>query len=567
VRRLLIVILALAAITAVMVGPMVNWSGLATTVARGDARQMVWTMAWEARAVRLGLPMFQSNVYYPDPDSLQYNEHIVGMSLFGWPIIAGTGNAVLAYNVLFLLAWVLNGLGAWFLARRFVGDPVAAFVGCLVYAFSCFRVLHASVGHLPWAWTFWLPLSILAWDRWYREPTGRRTAVVFVVVMLQALTSWYLAIMVALTSGLWLLCLAADARRVSRRHVAGVAAVAAATALVLLPFAWHYRDVKSIPVKEAAFYSASVARYVVPPYWTTVGSWLLGHGLVPPVTSTETLIFPGWVMWGLAAVGAVVMVWPGMRRRWLPSCPPSAVVFFPLLAGLALLISLGPSSNPCHCASPYDWFVRLPLVAGLRSPARFALLVILAMSVLAAAGAAAVHKRLGRKGRVITAVLVVLALAEAYPVRLPRVAQAVSAAVPDVYRNLAQLPPGAVVSLPDYFEPNWASPDEFLGADYVYYSTFHWHPVVNGYGSRSPKDYGWILNQMMAFAGPHSAETMRRLGIRYVVLHATIEPEGPVMLREALGSPDFERIMYADGVHLFRVLSEDERHRNAASRQ
>jgi len=572
VRRLVAVLLVLGAITAVMAGPMTDYAHLDSAVARGDARLIVWTMAWEARALQRGMPLFQSNIYYPDPESLHYNEHILGLSLFAWPVIAATGNAVLAYNLLFLAAWVLNGLGAYLLARRFTDDTLAAFVGCLVYAFSSFRILHASAGHLAWAWTCWLPLSILAWDRWYREPTWRRTAWVVVTVTLQALTSWYLAVMVALTSALWLLCLGIAGHRyaprqepgalrapgvagphVSWRHVVSLGVVAAAVAVVLLPLAWHYRGLVPASPGEAAVYSPDIVRYVVPPYWTIVGGWLVRQRLMHAVASTETLIFPGWAMWTLAAAGAVVTAWPVARRRWLPTYTVSAALFFPLLAGLALLLSLGPSSNPCHCASLYDWFARLPFVGGMRAPARFALLVILGLSVLAAAGAAAMHRRFGRLGRLVTAVVVLVTLVEAYPVRFPRAGMPVPASVPTVYRNLAQLPAGAVVSLPDYYQPNWTSPDEFVAADYIFFSTFHWQPIVNGYGRAMPSGYGWTLSQMMAFAGPHSAEAMRRLGVRYVVLHATLEPEGPVMLREALASPDYERLASADGVYLFRV--------------
>jgi hypothetical protein len=276
------------------------------------------------------------------------------------------------------------------------------------------------------------------------------------------------------------------------------------------------------------------------------------------IGSSETLVFPGWIMMALAAMGAAVVVVPAWRRRWFAELPASAAVFFPLLAVVGFLISLGPSAHPSMRVLPYDWFAGLPVLGNMRAPARFAVLVLLAMSVLAAAGAAMIHRRFGPRARPVTALLVALALAESYLGGVPGGTKPKPAPIPEVYRRLATLPAGAVVSIPDY-RGGWQSPDGLLGADYVYYSTAHWHPIVNGYGRSEPPDHYWIMGHMMAFAGPNSARTMRELGVKYVVLHASVGPDGRWMLNEALGSRDFERIAYADDIHLFRVLPETPR--------
>jgi hypothetical protein len=583
-RRTLLVLLAFGAVTAVMAGPMVNYSHLATAIGRGDARLVAWTMAWDTRALLHGLPLFESNVYYPAPNSLSYNEHLLGLSLFSVPIIALTGNSALAYNLLSLAAWFLNGFCAYRLARRFIDDDLAAFAGSVVYAFSSFRVLHAIAGHLAWAWTFFLPLSILAWDRYYRDPSWRNTAWAFVTVTMQALTSGYLVVMVAATSALWLACLAvfgisgervavvpaAGSRRgrlgprLTWRHVWRLGLVLAAAAAVLVPLATKYGALEPPVRNEVVGFSASVARYLVPPFWTYPGTWLVRLSVIQPVGSTETLVFPGWIMTALAIAGAAGIGIPAWRRRWIGGFPASAALFFPLLAVAGFAISLGPSVSASMSAMPYDWLAKLPLLGNMRAPARFALLVLLAMSVLAAAGAAMIHRRFGSRARPVTALLVALALAESYPGGLAGKAKPRPAPIPEAYRRLAALPAGAVVSLPDY-RGAWLSPDGLLGADYAYYSTAHWHPIVNGFGRSEPPDQYWIMGHMMAFAGPNSARTMRELGVKYVVLHAAVGPEGPAMLRDALGSPDFERIFHEDDIHLFRVLPEGQRGQDGAA--
>lgn len=183
-------------------------------------------------------------------------------------------------------------------------------------------------------------------------------------------------------------------------------------------------------------------------------------------------------------------------------------------------------------------------------PARFALLVVLAMSVLGAAGAAWLQQRFPRAGRIVVALLIPLMLSEWYVVDLPG-GKPQPETISPVYRWLAQLPARAVVSLPLATDrADWTRE-----ADYLYYSTAHWHPIVNGYGRSAPDDHLWISGHMRAFAGHNSARTMRRLGIDYVVLHADRLPEGPGMLEEALQNrADFGFVLQSGPVYLFRVL-------------
>ena len=94
--------------------------------------------------------------------------------------------------------------------------------------------------------------------------------------------------------------------------------------------------------------------------------------------------------------------------------------------------------------------------------------------------------------------------------------------VPAVYRISALSSAHALVSLPDYRgETNW-----YAGADYLYFSTAHWRPIVNGFGRAEPPDHPHVISHMKAFPGPNNARTMRELGVEYVVFHAARHPDG-----------------------------------------
>jgi hypothetical protein len=95
---------------------------------------------------------------------------------------------VLAYNVTWWAAFLLNGVAAFAWLRRFVTDVMAAFVGSLVFACSFYVMLHAH-GHLHLIWIWPLPLSALLLERWFMRPTLLRVALWMGVVLIGVLTS------------------------------------------------------------------------------------------------------------------------------------------------------------------------------------------------------------------------------------------------------------------------------------------------------------------------------------------------------------------------------------------
>jgi hypothetical protein len=184
----------------------------------------------------------------------------------------------------------------------------------------------------------------------------------------------------------------------------------------------------------------------------------------------------------------------------------------------------------------------------LRSPARFALLVMLALAALAAHGAAHLMTRYGRRGAALTATLAVLFLAESFLVDFPG-GKPMPFAVPEVYRRLPSLPPGAVLSLPSYR----GTPEGFREADYLLYSTAHWYPVANGFGRHEPLPHRENIQALVQFPRPDAIARLQALGVRYVVVHTARDSR----LREAVAAaddhPDLERLGRFDDDYLYRV--------------
>ena len=106
------ILAATLVVSTVMSWPFVSYRHLATASYAGDARLIIWTLAWDNHAVLSGQALFDSNLFYPSPDSLRYNEHLFGLSLFTLPLAALGASPILAYNLVWLMALPAASLSA-----------------------------------------------------------------------------------------------------------------------------------------------------------------------------------------------------------------------------------------------------------------------------------------------------------------------------------------------------------------------------------------------------------------------------------------------------------------------
>ena len=530
--------LVYAAVTAAMTWPLMNYASLGAASYPGDARLIIWTLAWDNHATLSRLPLFESNIYHPAPNSLSYNEHLFGLSLFTLPVYFVSSNPVLAYNLIWALSYLFNALATHALLKRYVRDDMAAFAGSVVFTFSFYKMLHGH-GHLQQVWTWLLPVSVLLLYGWARRPTLTRAFVWAAAVVLQALSSWYLAVVAGILQALLIADIAlsrTDEHRARPLWQVAVGAVAGAAAV--WPFARHYGAYVTTGAGEAALYSADLAAYLIPPENTWLGQLWIGRGWTGPrwIWGEQTL-YLGSIALLLGAIG----IWNVVRgRRW------RLLVLYGGLLTLGFTLSLGPSERSW---TPFEAFSLLPGGNSFRAPARFTVLLLLGLSVFAGLGAQRLAAA-GPRGRAILFALLPLMLSEYYVVGFPN-GKPKKFDVPPIYRAEALAGATAILSLPDYH----GAPDWFFEPDYLYYSTAHWRPIVNGYGRSSPPGYPALISSMKTFPAPAAAVAMRQAGVDHVVFHSARFPfDTAELLRGAKGSEDFRLIARVGTDYLFKVM-------------
>lgn len=533
----------------VMLAPICNFRHLATASYEGDARGLIWVLAWDNHVLLDRVPsLFDANNFYPARNALAYGEHLFGISLFTLPVYALTRNPVLSYNLVWLLSYLLAAASAHLVAWRHTRDHLAATVAGLAFAFCFFRMHHGH-GHLNIIWAFWIPVSLVVLEWWIERPTWSRLGAFVAVIVLQALGSWYQGVMIVVADALFLAWLLVAER--ARPPLAPLMLQGAAGAVVALaivwPFASHYFSLASGPA-DAAAGAADIAGFLVPPENTFIGQWLIARGIKGPrFIWGELTLYLGWtaLLWALAGAEVALRGRDRAARRQR---------FFILLGVVAIALAAGPSPAAAAAGSwgwtPFGLLAHMPGINLFRVPARYAELVTLAIAMLAAGAAAASHARFGRAGRWLTVALIPLMLSEFYVVNFPG-GQPQPYPVPRVYKFIASLPPAAVVSLPDYANtPVW-----FAEANYQYFSTVHWRPIANGNSRAQPPGFRALMDRLRTFPEPSSASTMREVAISYVVLHAgQAAAGGPAVVVRARASPDFRLLARFEDDYLFEVL-------------
>ena len=523
---------AIGAIAAIVTWPLLRQAWRAVPGDLGDPVLNTFLLGWGAARMPGGfIGVWNAPFYFPLKDTLALSEHMLGITVFTAPVVWLTGNPVFAQNLAFFGSFVLAGTGMYLLARSLWGRSDAAFLAALAFAFAPHRVMH--VPHLQVLMSGWMPLSLWGLHRYFATGSRRSLAVFAGAFAALAMSNGYFlyffSIPVALVVTGELVRSAMPSSTSGRfrlpwRSLAELAVAAAAILVAIAPAAIAYMRVRQAfgfrrAVGEMEAFGAAWSDYLRIPD----GLWLWSGILRPGIG--ERALFPGVTIVALSALAAVTLTraaWPAGARK--PAAWAWHLGLYATILALAFWLSAGPS-----VPGPYWLLLRvLPGFDGLRVPARFVVVVALALSVVGSAGAAWLLGRLRPRTAAAAALVLGAAIvAEGYggPMHMSpfRHDQRVRAQLNAWIRNG---PPGGVVELPiagPAFEP--------FTLAYQYNTLLHGHPIVNGYSG-----YGYGLQDFLGGPGSPLSETdalpgmiegLRTIGVRYVVVHQSLFSDRP----------------------------------------
>jgi hypothetical protein len=479
----------------------------------GDPLFSIWRVGWVLHALASDPGhLFDANIFYPQPLTLTFSDPMILPALIASPFLALGLHPVIVYNLLFFSGFWLSGVATYVLVERLTLSPKAAFVAGLMYACQAFRFDHYS--HLELQMTQWMPLGLLALHLVIATGRWPYTIALALAGVAQLYSSMYYAVFFVVfcaVIGIGLMIV----HRPKFGVIATRAAVAAAIAGVMaIPIARAFAAAQPVKgdrtIDEIRFYSATPLDYFSANAHSALYRRLL------PKAKPERALFPGVVPLALGAVGLIA---------------PMSPIRLVYLAGMLVALDGSFGMNGVFYPALHDW---LAPVRGLRSPARFTVLVALTLCVFAGYGTRRLLQ--ARRSRAaqwsVFAVLVAAVLIDAWPTLA---LSPVWKEPPAIYRGLADAP----VVLAEY--P--IEPSEVFNIPYMYFSTWHWRPMVNGYSGFTPESYLSVVDDLRTFPGEKALAELRRRGVTHVTVNCGLAyPECDMEMAQARESPELRLV-------------------------
>jgi hypothetical protein len=552
-----------------------------------DALLQTFILGWDYHALRYDLPgIFNPPIFHPEPRVLTYMDHLIGETLVVFPVIAATGNLVVAYNVLVILSFVMSAWGVYRLVRLLGLSRLAAFLAGFLFTFSPYR--FSNLGLLNQIQTQFIPLGLFFALRFLRKRRFKDLSGTAGTFLAQAWFGWYYTFHLALA--LALLAIYETARgMISWRRLPWkrIVLVSGVLLLLILPGLVPYLEQQwAMPsfkrsLGTTALHSADLLDYakvnvenrlgqLAPGFLSSQGYW---PGLVAVVFAVVAIVglarrsraasrradevTADAAIRGAAAPEAAAPTrsqWISLRvaralgtkfRRWAVGM--GVWGYFILLGAMAFLLSLGPvlqvAGRRFLVPLPYGvaYFV-IPGFASMRAPGRFAGLVVLAAAVLAGLGFHFLARRLGSPGRIriLFAASMAAAAVGAWSVPVPLTVFPRQETMPEAYRWIARQPGDfAILELPAPL----SEPEEgLIDAIRQVYTLYHGKTRLDGVSGFLPPRYRIFRQLIQGFPRPGPLRAARRLGAHYILFHyGDLDPERAETLRqEAARAPGLE---------------------------
>lgn len=513
----------------------------------GDSLLNIWILAWDAHAIATpGASIWDAPMFYPVKNSLAFSEAMFGNLWITLPIQYLTDNPVFSANVLIMVSMVMGMYCVFLLVEELTGSYWAGIIAGIVFSFTPYRwtrIFHFQL--LPF---FWAPVALLYAHRFFKAMCTRDFIWMLLAFWVQFYASVYLGMMLLiLMIAQFIAHVALERDPVERlRFIADrlllYLAGAICSGVALFPTVWPYveasRDWGFVRELSANADNATEPLALLAPSFIFKNYFWLREKLFRLRTFLDGQVFFGFTPWILAMTGLCLA-----RYRKVSDAHALVIKRYAWCALVMAVLMFGPYlyflNKNTGVPLPYMIFYYLfPGAKALRVPARFAIPLLLCLSVMSGYAGAFLLKRL-KAVRLYKRALIVLAVVSFfcmdYGVNQNWVGNPVEVAdrIPPVYSYLAEKNQGRpIVELP---MGNW---DAF---QYLYYQTAHWQPSLGGTS-------GWSLEHVRRFAGqtatcpsPGCFKRLRYSPALTVVIHLDRYPDAVKVLWENadLGSYGF----------------------------
>ncbi|UCE43096.1 MAG: glycosyltransferase family 39 protein [Candidatus Aminicenantes bacterium] len=213
-------------------------------VSHVDPLLNTWIFDWDTyQLFRDPFQLFDANIFFPLKNTLAFSEHMIVLSLIAFPVSLVSGNPILGYNFIQLLAYILCGFAVYLLVYHLTKSRIAGIIAGIIFAFSPYR--FRQVGHIQNLTVFWTPLSLLYLHKAIKKPSWKYVLLFALFFVLQALSCGYLGVFLAIAVGIFVLYYLLFMPRANIAPFFKKLVIAAIlSSLIIIPFLVPYLQVK-----------------------------------------------------------------------------------------------------------------------------------------------------------------------------------------------------------------------------------------------------------------------------------------------------------------------------------
>ncbi|MBN2120913.1 MAG: glycosyltransferase family 39 protein [Candidatus Omnitrophica bacterium] len=481
---------------------------------------------------------FMNDSFYPIGIDFTIADHTLALSLMVSPILFMTQNPTLAYNLIILLSFILSGYSVYLLANYLTKNKIASFAAGIIFSFSSAKIGHTLAAHPAIISLQWMVLCILFFLKLLDEQKPSNYIFAALFFTLNTLTSYYLAVFLTMFLAIYLLL---NLKKIIDKKI-----VFALLKLSILVLIFHLplfiRLLQAINTgyfpsdaqvgRYAYYYGADLIGFVIPPFFHPVlkntVSWFY-DSLQGNAWEHTTYI-------GFSVLFISIYSFCKFRKvRVVKLFGIMSFLFFLFSLGGALWINAKPLTilNK-SIAMPHAIFNFIPILDNIRLPARFFLLMMLCLSIVAAWGLKFILEkyRFWAKFAVATVCILILFENMSFPLPLNNLY------IPSVYKEIAQdKGKFSLLEIPFCVASGYRVGGHPWTASQLY-QTVHKKNLIGGLLGRTP-DFVYeyyhrlpvidslmrlernmeLEDQKMQFDQYGLRETLSFLDIKYVVIH------------------------------------------------
>lgn len=518
----------------------------------GDPALNAWALNWVSRAFTSDLTnLLNGNVFYPNTGAVALSEHMASLAIFNLPIRLFTDSPWVGYNLIIFTSYLLSAVGSYYFINEISHSRLAALWGGVFWGFLFFRVHH--IGHLQILAYQWFPLIALFLLRTCRAPSLSNSLFLATFFILQALTSWYLAVI----AGIFVLIIFTVeliAIPWSTKHWLAFIGAALLVAIAIVPFTAAYiQALKESSLSDRLMAISSIGDQVklldffMPPNVTFLGAllpnnkyWIWG----------ENTLFIGW--------SACLLSLAGLYYGWREN--KRLVITALALIIVGYVLSLGYFSTYLGIKLPLYYIAKyLPFIAAIRATPRFALLIYFGILILSSFGITFIASRLKTKLKVlVVGIFCFIFLLEVYPSKLPFTEPSsyqpspLDSAIAKLSRQ--ENKKLVVLHYPIYtVMPGYPTRE----AKYMVDSTLHWANILNGFSGAEPLGYKEDMQTLDQIPSVASFQLLNKYGVNILAIHTDLSPEKKLKIKNYFLNSDRAIIEQIDQDQFLIILKAE----------